>query len=350
MSQKAPQNQIVLAYDLGGTKVAVGVVDSQGKVIEEIRVPVVIEQGKQAVLDQLAQLGKDFIRRYPKIRKAGIASAGPLHAETGMLLDPTNFASKEGTWGRVALAKILTKSLKRPVYLDNDAAAAMLAEHWVGAAKKYDNAMILTLGTGLGTGIILNGELMRAGQGLHPEAGHMIIRMHDPSAPCGCGNLGCAEALLSGRGFTRRARPRFANPELHAEHVADMARRGDPRAQAAFEEYADLLSTAMHNYVMMFAPEIIVLTGSFAAASDLFLDRTREMLEHLLRRRREGVDMMPKLAVSKLHNLAGIVGAAYVAFRGGEVEGDISGGVASKSQPKRPKASRPSKRKKKKKR
>ena len=311
---KQKPREMVLAYDLGGTKVAAGVVDSRGKVLVETRVPAAFADGKEAVLDQLTRLGKDLLSRYPRIRRVGIASAGPLDPAHGVLLDPTNFASDKGSWGKVPLARIVGTRLRKPAYLENDAAAAILAEHWVGAAKGYDNAMILTLGTGLGTGIITNGRLERSGRGLHPEAGHIIIRAGDETAPCGCGNLGCAEAYLSGRNFARRTRTRFANPSLTAKDIADLARKRDPRALAAFDEYAEMMAVAITTYVVLYSPEIVVFTGSFAEAAELFIGRTREHLEHLLERRRVGFDLLPKLAVSKLNNDAGIIGAAHVAF------------------------------------
>jgi len=312
MKQKAPNK--VLSYDLGGTKVAVAVVTSEGKILDEIREPVVFEKGKQAVLKQLGDLGLSLLKKHPQVKRVGVASAGPLDAEKGVLLDPTNFASSEGTWGRVPLTSILSKRLKREVLLENDAAAAMLAEHWMGAAKKHDNAMILTLGTGLGTGVIIGGELLRGGRSVHPEAGHVIIHYNDSSAPCSCGNLGCAEAFLSGRNFARRARTRFADANLSAKDIADLARKRDPRALAAFEEYAVLMSVALHNYAVIFAPELVAFTGSFADASDLFLKQTTQHLMERLARRRVGLDLMPKLVVSSLQNQAGILGGAFVAL------------------------------------
>ena len=142
----------------------------------------------------------------------------------------------------------------------------------------------------------------------------MIIRHADGTAPCGCGNLGCAEALLSGRSFGRRARTRFGNAELNAKDIAELARKGDPRALAAFEEYAELMAVAIRNYAAIFAPELIVFTGSFAEASDLFLPSTRRHLERFLARNREGVDLLPELALSQLSNQAGLIGGAYVAL------------------------------------
>lgn len=304
----------VLAYDLGGTKVAVGVVDSRGKVLEEQRVPIVLNEGREAVFEQLAALGRALLKRYPEIKRAGIASTGPLDAKRGLLLNPNNLSGPDGNWGVVPLSRILQKKLRIPVTLENDAAAAMLAEAWIGRARKRANAMILTLGTGLGTAIISDGKLVQARRGLNPEAGHIIIRQGDDSAPCACGNLGCSDAFLSGRSFTRRARPRFANAELMAADIAELARNRDPRALAAFEEYAELMAIAINNYVTIYAPELIVLTGSFAAASDLFLPSTRHHLEKFLARRRAGIDLMPEIAISTLDNRAGLIGGAYVAL------------------------------------
>ncbi len=309
--------QKVLSYDLGGTKIAIGIVSARGRILEEKRVPARFENGKDAVLKQLIELGKEFLKKHPEAKKVGIASAGPLDPNRGILLDPTNFASEKGRWGRVPISKILSQSLKLPVYLENDAAAAILAEHWIGDAKKYKNAMVLTLGTGLGTGILCNGELVRTGRFLHPEAGHVILNAEDTSAPCGCGNLGCAEAYLSGRNFSRRARQRFGDSSLSAKDIADLARKQDPRALAAFSEYAKIMAIALQNYIRIYCPEIILFTGSFAEAADLFLAQTEKHLSHLLIRLRKPIDLFPRLKVSSLKNQAGLIGGAYVAFRKG---------------------------------
>jgi glucokinase len=302
---------LVLAYDLGGTKLAAGVVDGRGRIVESTRIPAAFADGKDAVLRQMTDLGKTYLKNHPGIRRIGIASAGPLDPERGLLLDPTNF----GGWGEVPLTRILSKALKKPALLENDAAASILAEHWVGAAKGIGNALIMTLGTGLGVGVITNGELVRAGRGLHPEGGHIIVDYKDTTAPCACGNLGCAEAYLSGRSFARRARPRFgAGSELSAEGIASMARNKDPRALDAFAEYADVMSVAIQTYVVLYAPEIVVLTGSFAAASDLFLDEVRARLRDRVARRRVGVDLLPEITLSRLQNSAGLLGGAYVAL------------------------------------
>lgn len=303
--------QKVLSYDLGGTKLAAGVVNHRGRILDEIRVPALFAQGKDAVLEQLVTIGKTLLKQHPEIKHVGMASAGPVDMMNGILLDPTNFVSSQGTWGQVAITQFLSKKLKKKVFLENDAAAAVLAEHWIGTGKKCKNIMVLTLGTGLGTGVICNGELVRSGRFMHNEGGHIIIRQGDVTAPCGCGNLGCAEAFLSGKSFTHRARVRLKDPSLSAKDVADLARGGHPKALDAFTEYSELMAAAIHSYVRIYCPEIVVLTGSFANAADLFLERTQTLLNKMLVR---VPDDIPKLAVSKLQNEASLVGGAYVAF------------------------------------
>lgn len=320
MSKKVPKT-VVLSYDLGGTKVAVGAVDSSGKVLREIRVPVAAKDGKKAFFRQLIDLGNTLLEEFPLIQKIGFASAGPLHPERGVLLDPTNLAPPHENWKNIPFTKILQKAFKLPVILENDAAAAILAERWVGAARHTQNAMILTLGTGLGTGVIANGKLVRAGRGLHTEAGHLILNSDDRTAVCGCGNLGCAEAYLSGNGFAKRAARTLKIPHITAVQTAEFARdrksRHHLKAKQCFQDYAMHMATALHNYAVIYAPEIVVLTGSFANASDLFLVNTERALRKLLHRRRNGYDFLPRIEISTLHNQAGLIGGAYVALFSG---------------------------------
>jgi glucokinase len=312
MSQKVPRK--VLAYDLGGTKVAVGIVTETGEILEQLRVPVMISKGKEAVMKQLADLGKRLLKHYPEVDRVGMASAGPLHAASGVLLDPTNFKTNGKTWGKVPIVSILSKALKRPVHMENDADGAILAEHWIGAARGYKDAMILTLGTGLGTGIIIDGKLQHAGQGLHPEAGHLILKMDDTDAVCGCGNAGCAEAYLSGTGFAKRFRARAGKEHFSGEQIAKLAAAGNREAISAFREYGKILAIAIHNYTVIYAPEIVVLTGSVAASSSFFLSSARAELRNLLGKRCNSSNIMPKLVISKLQNQAGLLGGAYAAF------------------------------------
>lgn len=304
----------VLAYDMGGTKVEVGVVTDKGKIIASRREPVEFEGGKNHVLRQLAELGQEYLREHKQIKRIGFASAGPLHPKKGMLLNPTNFSYQGKTWGKVPLVSLLEKSLKRKVFLENDAAAAVGAEAWLGAAKGVKNVLMLTLGTGLGTGILIEGKLLRAGHGLHTEAGHMIVNYLEKVQRCGCGNFGCAEAYLSGTGFQRWAREGIGRHDLNNSQIEKLARGGNKEAMRMFTRYGHILANVIHNFVVMFASDVVILSGSFANSSDLFLPSTQNHLKALLKHKNEGIDMMPKIRKSKLNNHAGLLGAAALVF------------------------------------
>lgn len=309
----------VLGYDLGGTKVHVGAVSPEGLILESHQEAVVIGQGKKALIDQLARLGRPFIEKYG-IEAVGLASAGPLDPTSGELLDPTNFRTKGERWGVFPIAPLLEKALKRPVKLENDAASAVLAENWVGGAINVRNCMVITLGTGLGTAIICNGTLVRSGRYLHTEAGHLILDPSDKSMLCGCGNYGCSETYLSGVNFAKRVSKKLKR-DVSGEELVRMAGAKNKTVLQAFEEYADKMAQAIHNYVVIFSPEAILFSGSFSKASTLFLPGTRKRLKELLKNRRQGIDLMPATAISPLGTDSGLIGAARVALVSDRVRG-----------------------------
>lgn len=298
----------VLAYDLGGTKVDVGVVDAYGKVLDKNRFRAPIDEGPDAVINLMAKEGQKFIAKHRQIRAIGIASAGPLDPASGRLLDPTNMPG----WGEVPIAAILSKRLDLPARLENDAASAALAEHWVGQGKGVDDLLVLTLGTGLGFAAIIGSELHRAGRGLHSEGGHLIIDLQDRELLCGCGNFGCAEAFVSGKNFSQRV-SKVLGRKINGRELIELAGQDDARVLEMFGNYGHWLATSIHNYCVLFAPLKIVFTGSFARAFSLFKKPTLQHLERLLQRKRLGVDLMPELLESRIKDDAGIIGAARVA-------------------------------------
>lgn len=309
-------DQWVLAYDLGGTKLLCGVVNAQGQVIDHCQEFVAREQGKEAVLDQMANIGRRFLARYKPIKRGGIASAGPLDPRHGLLLDPTNLVTHGHGWGQVEIVRELETRLGLKFYLQNDAAATALAERWVGDARNCDNFMVMTLGTGVGIGVFVNGQLLKAGRGLHPEASHIPINALDETAPCGCGKFGCVEAYLSGANFARRMAKRWGLAHLSGKELKQWARQGDDRARQAFAEYADYFALAVDAYVCLFAPEKILLTGGFSDSSEMFLERVHSRLSRSLARRRVGIDLYPEIRLSSNQFLMGLIGGAYIAFQG----------------------------------
>ncbi|MGZ3706813.1 MAG: ROK family protein [Bdellovibrionota bacterium] len=307
---KKSKNKQWIGIDLGGTKVAAAIVSQTGRAKGLLREPTNLAGGWTALKTQLLRLCSELQRVHGKVQGIGIGSAGPLHAPSGKLLDPTNFG-----WTSplvVNLSRELSRTLRIPVSLENDAAAAVLAESWKGGGGK--NCVVVTLGTGVGLGVVCDGKLVRGGRGLHPEGGHMLLRPGDPSAPCGCGNLGCAEAFLSGVNFGNRASRLLGESGLTGAALEARATAGDKRVLALFAEYSELLADYLQNLVVLYYPERVILTGSFAEAHPHFLSAARARLRELISRRLRTLPLEPEVRLSKLDRNAGVLGAAFVAM------------------------------------
>lgn len=302
-----------LAYDIGGTKIEVAVINSQAKIEERYRESVQADLGKAYFVEQLVRLGKKYLEKFPDIQKIGIASCGPLDPRKGILLDPTNLLSYGESWGQIPLKEILEDSLDREVQVDNDAACAVLAEKWLwhGDEQKSDNIITVSLGTGLGIGIICNGQLLRAGRHLHPEAGHLIIDFKASKPVCGCGVRGDSEAFLSGPNFMKNFQEKNKLSTASNEEIIRKAQEGDELSLTAFKDFSEVLAVTLHNLCVMFCPESIIFTGGFSKAFELFASQTEFFLKNLLVRRQE---LMPELALSKLAGDACLLGAANLCF------------------------------------
>jgi len=309
------RQKLILGFDLGGTKLASGVVTLDGKVLASRKDMLDLSHGRDAFVRFLGDIAKQWQAEYPKIAALGIASLGPLDIDKGILLAPPNFPR----WGNFPVAAPLHKRLGIPVFMHNDAAAAAAAEGWLGGAKKMQNWMTLTFGTGLGTGVIMHREVFMGGSGLGPEAGHIIIT--DKKYACGCGNSGCAEAALSGTALRKRIQEcreewtgRNVAPPTSPEGLVELARMRDSTAIAIFDDFIQMLARAIHNYSVLFKPEKIFLGGGLGAASDLFLDRTLVLVAEMLKGR-PGYE--PQIEVSSLEGKCGVLAGAWVAVSRG---------------------------------
>ncbi len=301
----------VIGIDVGGTKVAAGLVSDQGKILRELKVSTQLKDGWPGLRRQLTEICREL--KDTKTKGIGIGSAGPLHAPSGKLLDPTNFGwsgSKSGAKA-IPLTADLKKALKLPVTLENDAAATALAERWKGGGG--NDFVVLTLGTGLGMGVVCNGKLVRGGRELHPEGGHILLRSGDPTAPCGCGLFGCAEAFLAGKKFDERAEKKLG-VKLKGSEWAARAEGGDSAAKALFAEYSELLADYLLNIVVLYYPKNVIFAGSFAAACPQFLPATKVRLQSLLHRRLKTIPLLPELRASRLGSRSPILGGAYIAL------------------------------------
>lgn len=302
----------VLALDIGGTKVSGAVVGADGAILRRLKVPVKVGGGPDAFFKQVIQIIGDLSRDFA-LRKVGIGCAGPLSGRTGELLDPTNFFTDGKSWGRISLLKPLKAHWPGWQFaLENDAAAAVLGEAWLGGVAG-DHLLVMTLGTGVGVGVLVNGKPVRMRDEFHPEASHIPLNFSDSSRPCGCGGLGCIEAYLAGSHFARRIGEEWNEPGLNGHHLVERARQGDGRSLQAFVTYGEWLAQAIRAFAVIYGPKHVSLSGGFAVAAPFFLPTTRARLPDLLRRRREGEDLLPTVSVSKLGDDLGLLGAARVA-------------------------------------
>src|SRR5207248_7157562 len=194
----------ILGVDIGGTKVAVGIVDSEGKILAQGRKPMVASGTAQAGLDAVIGAIDSMMSPGPEIGSIGICAPGPLDPKSGVVLNPPNVPC----WRNFSLASEISAKYKVPVKVDNDANAAALAETRWGAAKGYRYVFYATVGTGIGSGIVLDGKIYHGNAGSAGEGGHVSIDYNGPV--CGCGKKGCIEILAAGPAIGARARAKFA--------------------------------------------------------------------------------------------------------------------------------------------
>ncbi|MBI4577066.1 MAG: ROK family protein [Planctomycetes bacterium] len=287
-----------MGADLGGTNLRAAVVDGAGRILEAVRLPTGAEEGPEAVLGRLAGAlrglgaGRD-------VAAVGVGAAGPLDPETGVIHVAPNFPG----WKDVPVAARLARDLGWPVHLENDANAAAYGEAWTGAGVGVRSLVMLTLGTGVGGGLILDGRLWRGHRGLAGEVGHMVVEPEGP--PCGCGARGCLESLASATAIARRA------GGASARAVYDAALGGEPRAIESLRVAGRALGIALASLVNLLNPERVVLGGRVAGALDFLLPAlVAELRERALAVALDGVEVVG----AALGDDAGVVGAARVAW------------------------------------
>jgi len=282
----APAKKLMLGVDIGGTKVAVGLVDSEGNILAQARQPMAAngtaEAGLQAVIgviDGLASSGAEFER-------IGICAPGPLDPKTGVILNPPNVPC----WRNFPLADRIAEKYRQPVKVDNDANAAALAETIWGAARGYHYVFYATLGTGIGTGIVFDNKIYHGKTGSAGEGGHVSIDYKGPV--CGCGKRGCIEVYAAGPAIGKRAQARVsAEPDraraildaakgaaVASEHVGQAFATGDPLAREILQETAELLTIWLGNIVDLLDPDILVMGGGVSSMLQPFFSAIKEQL------------------------------------------------------------------------
>ncbi len=305
------KSKAVIAIDLGGTKITAAVVTDKGVVKHQITEASYLAGGWVQLKKQIVRICRELSSKEKNINCVAIGSAGPLHAEKGILLDPTNFGWKKQKI--ISIVGDLKKELKTKVILENDAAVAAWGEYWKGKAS--ENSICITLGTGLGVGIIINGKQFRGRNGLHPEIGHLVLRPQDPYSYCECGVKGCAEGFLSGVNFAKWVARSTGEAEHSAKELTELAAASDARIKKYFEEYSNLMSQYLESLIVTTYPQEIIFSGSFASAHKLFLPQVKSQLKEAFKRHEKSHKIIPQLLVSNLGNKSGLIGAAYLAFK-----------------------------------
>ncbi|HEX3819610.1 MAG TPA: ROK family protein [Candidatus Sulfotelmatobacter sp.] len=296
------------AVDIGGTKIAVGMVDNQGKVLSRVQAPTDPER-YSASISLIADMLRETARGAgAEITGIGIGSTGPVDPMRGEFGDVDFLPGWRGKRPVVDLEKIFNVS----VALENDGDAAALAEAGWGAGRNRKRLIYVTLGTGIGGGIILDGQLYRGVDGAHPEVGHQVI---DPTGPvCSCGFRGCWESLAAGPAMAAWFESRVPADYPHragitAKEICAMAQQGDVAALQAVEHEAYYLGLGLANLINLFTPDAIVLSGSVMKSADLFMNRIRAVI-------RGGCRFVPadktQLTLASLGDDTNLIGAARV--------------------------------------
>ena len=274
---------IVGAVDIGGTKIAVGVVDGNGKLLARVESPTHADGPYEAALERTKDMLHSVMRKTGiTLDGIGIGSTGPVYPDTGEFGNVTFFQD----WQGENPVKDLREAFKVSVALENDADAAALAETDWGSGKSKSSVVYVTIGTGIGVGIILNGEVYRGVNQAHPEIGHHVI---DCSGPlCDCGFHGCWESLAAGPAMANwmKANAPQGYPDrekLTGKQICELARTGDEWAKKAVKREAHYLGLGLANLVTMFVPEVIVLGGSVMKSADLFMDEIRRVIQRSCR-------------------------------------------------------------------
>jgi glucokinase len=311
----------VIGVDLGGTKVIVGALDEQLQVHQRVQRPAPTGDQTQvldAVLDAVAEVRAGVSG---EISAVGFGIPCLIDQQRGMAVMAVNLPLAD-----LDFRAVMSERLGLPAFVDNDANVAARAEHRVGAARGADHAAMLTIGTGIGGGLILSGELYRGAHGAAAELGHMVIDEHGPPCQGNCPNHGCLETLASGTALTREARKvaseqpdsdlgrsLAAGREITGALVTELAHDGDGQAREVIELIGSRLGVGIVNLVNMFNLEVIVVGGGVIAAGDLLLDPARKVLaERGLRPSREQV----RIVRAHFGTEAGMVGAAALALQG----------------------------------
>lgn len=316
----------IVGVDIGGSKIAAGLVLPTGEIRHHTRVPMLPNDGPETGLSTVTKAIDQVCAKVAAsdcehtLRGIGICCPGPLDPNTGVILNPPNLPC----WRNFPLADEISLKYGVPVRVDNDANAAALAETLWGAGRGYRNVFLAILGTGIGTGIVFDGRIYHGRTGAAGEGGHVSTDYRGPL--CGCGKPGCIEAYASGPAIAKRARAKLSSADLQesallrlaqgerglvtAEMVGEAYAQGDPVATETLRETVELLSLWLGNMIDLLEPDVIILGGGVADLMKPFLGEIRDLLPGCsVNRRCQEIPLLPAFYGGD----AGIAGGAALA-------------------------------------
>ena len=313
---------IAIGIDIGGMSIKGAAVDSNGRVYETFSMPCEKGESGEITIHKLAEIVKDYISTFgleDKIVGIGIGCPGTLDVKNGVVEYSNNLG-----WNNLPIAALMNEVLSYPVRLTNDANAAALGEAKYGAGEEYNNIIMLTLGTGVGGGIIIDGKLYEGNLGKGGELGHTVVQVDGEQ--CTCGRKGCLEAYASATALIRETKKAMLNNEqslmwnicpdidmVGGKVSFEAAKQGDEAAIEVLNNYIKYLGEGILNYCNIFRPEAIVLSGGVANAGDYLFSR----LNLYVRDRNYGYKMTPEVKIlpAELGYDSGKIGAAALFFK-----------------------------------
>ena len=313
-------NKWLVGVDLGGTTIKMAFISQYGEILHKWEIPTNIsEAGKHITTDIAKALDKklnELNESKSRLQAIGMGAPGPVNMSSGLIYEAVNLG-----WKDYPLKDLLEVETGLPVVVDNDANLAAIGEMWKGAGDGSKDLICVTLGTGVGGGIISNGEVVHGINGAGGEIGHIAVSA-EGGAPCNCGKTGCLETVASATGIVRIAKEKIEEkPNSHlameaskqgisAKLIFELAKNNDSTAQSVIDYIASHLGMAMANLANALNPEKIVIGGGVSQAGDTLLIPVIHHFErHLFPRTKVGV----QVALATLGNDAGVIGGAYLA-------------------------------------
>ena len=309
-----------IGIDVGGTNVKIALVDNDGKIIYSNTVPTYAQMGYEYTVNNIKQAIRDLMKETntdsKSIEAIGFDFPGQVDYKTGVVKLAPNIPG----WVNVPIAQMIEEEFHIPTKIDNDVRCAALGEMKFGAGRGCENFVCITVGTGIGSGLIVNGKLVRGASNAAGEIGHIRLQMHDGPI-CGCGDTGCLEAFASGPsivamaqeylkgGKSTKYREMAADGEITPYIVAKAAEAGDPVAKRIFEIVGTYIGMGLVSVINLLNPEKVIIGGGVAEAGDLLLDPIRKTIKE---RAMVVAGNSVEIVRAELGNSAGVIGASML--------------------------------------